>query len=79
MSEMGIYAIVGIIALGFFWRWIDRVDKKIDNILDYFKGMASKTELLKLEADMKMETNEIFKRLHELEQKYSSCINCKSK
>lgn len=79
MEEKYIYYVIGVIAFGFMWRWIDRVDKKIDKIVDFMKDMASKAELKEMRTELKMELEEVWKRIVKLEDKYNGCVNCKSK
>ena len=65
MQESIIYMIILAGGAGLFWRWVDRVDKKIDKIFDKIDSMATNHELEKLND-----------RIGNVEKKVLSCKNC---
>lgn len=71
MNETALYGLVLVVAFGFFWRWIDRIDKKIDkifDILDDIKDTHVKSE----------EFNKLADKVARMEEKQLKCKSCNS-
>lgn len=78
-----VYALLGIIAFGFFWRWIDSVGKKIDKLNDKIDGIFEKAamrsdvkELKDEQVRMWSEIDSEKKRLSTIEGKVNNCKSC---
>lgn len=76
MEPNYIFILSGVIAAGFFWRWIDRIDKKIDNINEFVKEIATRSELERVRQEFKSDNKELWDALGKLVEKYNNCKNC---